>query len=105
MTQIRPALVQLLRPLVVLAGAALLIEGLPRMLASEPTETGAGPASAVLNVAARTADAAAWYGSALPAAGYPVEGTSGPYEDGGYVIDATGPARGCRVQVALAKMG
>jgi len=77
----------------------------PRMLASEPTETGAGPASAVLIVAARTADAAAWYGSALPAAGYPVEATSGPYEDGGYVIDATGPARGCRVQVALAKMG
>ncbi len=30
---------------------------------------------------------------------------AGPYEDGGFVIDATGPARGCRVQVSLAKMG
>ena len=77
----------------------------PRMLASQPTETGGGPASAVLAVPARTADAAAWYGTALPSAGYPVDGTSGPYEDGGYVIDATGPARGCRVQVSLAKMG
>ncbi len=68
----------------------------PRMIASQPTETGAGPASAVFAVPARTADAAAWYSAALPAAGYPVEGTSGPYEDGGFVIDATGP---------VAKMG
>ncbi len=36
MTQIRPALVQLLRPLVLLAGAALLIEGLlPVLLAAQ----------------------------------------------------------------------
>jgi hypothetical protein len=79
--------------------------GFPRMVGSEPTETGAGPASAVLIVPARTQDAAAWYGAALPGAGYRIDGTSGPYEDGSYVIDATGPVRGCRVQVSLAKQG
>jgi hypothetical protein len=77
----------------------------PHKAGSEPTETGAGPASAVLIVPASTQDAAAWYGAALPRAGYPIEGTSGPYEDGSYVIDATGPVRGCRVQVSLAKQG
>jgi hypothetical protein len=41
MTQIRPLLVQLLRPLILLAGAALLIEGLlPALLAAQ-----AGPLS------------------------------------------------------------
>jgi hypothetical protein len=77
----------------------------PRKLGSEPTETGAGPASAILIVPARTQEAADWYAAALPAAGYRVEGMSGPYEDGGYVIDATGTAPGCRVQVSLAKQG
>ena len=77
----------------------------PRKLGSEPTETGAGPASAILIVPARTQEAADWYAAALPAAGYRVEGMSGPYEDGGYVIDATGPTPGCRVQVSLAKQG
>jgi hypothetical protein len=79
--------------------------GFPRMLGSEPTETGAGPASAVLIVPARTQDAAAWYGAALPGAGYRIDGTSGPYEDGSYVIDATGAGADCRVQVSLAKKG
>jgi hypothetical protein len=79
--------------------------GFLRMLGSEPTETGAGPASAVLIVPARTQDAAAWYGAALPGAGYRIDGTSGPYEDGSYVIDATGAGAGCRVQVSLAKKG
>jgi hypothetical protein len=77
----------------------------PRKSGSEPTETGAGPASAVLIVPASTQDAAAWYGAALPRAGYPIEATSGPYEDGSYVIDATGVGPGCRVQVSLAKQG
>jgi hypothetical protein len=41
MTQIRPVLVQLLRPLILLAGAALLIEGLlPALLSAQ-----AGPPS------------------------------------------------------------
>jgi len=34
-----------------------------------------------------------------------VEGTSGPYEDGSYVIDANGTTPNCRVQVSLAKQG
>ncbi|HYU49213.1 MAG TPA: hypothetical protein VEO91_04690 [Candidatus Limnocylindria bacterium] len=77
----------------------------PRKLGSEPTETGAGPASAILIVPATTQETAAWYAAALSAAGYRIEGTSGPYEDGGYVIDATGTAPGCRVQVTLARQG
>jgi hypothetical protein len=77
----------------------------PRKPGSEPTETRSGPASAVLIVPARTQESAAWYAGALPAAGYPVESASGPYEDGSYVIDATGPVHGCRVQVSLARMG
>jgi hypothetical protein len=79
--------------------------GFPRMVGSEPTETGAGPASAVLIVPARTQEAAAWYGAALSGTGYRIDGTSGPYEDGSYVIDATGVGPGCRVQVSLAKKG
>jgi hypothetical protein len=76
----------------------------PRFPGAEPTETGEGPASATLAVAAEPAVAANWYATALARAGYGVEGAAGPFENGGYVVDATG-ARGCHVQVSIAPVG
>lgn len=72
----------------------------------EPTETGdPAPASATLAIPATPATTADWYRTALPAAGYSVEGVSGPYENGGYVVDANGTSPDCRVQVSLVRLG
>ena len=77
----------------------------PRRPGSEPTETAAGPASAVLSVPAGVAEAANWYVTALGSAGYHVAGASGPFEDGSFVVDATGRQAACHVQVTVAKVG
>ena len=77
----------------------------PRRPGSEPTETAAGPASAVLSVPAGVAEAANWYVTALGSAGYHVAGASGPFEDGSYVVDAIGGRAACHVQVTVAKVG
>ena len=49
----------------------------PRYPGAEPTQIGAGPASAVLTVPADARTAAAWYAMALKAAGYPTVGANG----------------------------
>jgi hypothetical protein len=46
-----------------------------------------------------------WFSSALPHAGYHVEGATGPLENGGYILDAVGSNPDCRVQVTLARAG
>lgn len=77
----------------------------PHYPGSEPTQTGAGPASAVLNIPADARTASAWYTNALKAAGFATVGANGPLEDGGYVIDSTGAAAGCRAQTKLVPLG
>ena len=80
--------------------------GFPTPPAAAPTDTGdPDPASATLAVPTTAAATAEWYRSALPAAGYSIESVSGPYENGGYVIDAVGGSPDCRVQVSLARTG
>jgi hypothetical protein len=80
--------------------------GFPTPPGAEPTDTGdPAPVSAALAIPSPAAATADWYRTALPAAGYSVEGVSGPYENGGFVIDAVGPSAACRVQVSLARTG
>ena len=79
----------------------------PRYPGSTPAEgAAAGPASAVLAVPGgdpRTI--AGWIQSKLEQATYSTEAFSGPFEDGSYVLDSSGPAPGCRVQVSTAPLG
>lgn len=81
--------------------------GFPEYPGSTPAEEAAsGPASAVLatqGVDARTI--AGWMQSKLEQATYSTEALSGPLEDGSYVLDSTGRAPGCRVQVSIAPLG
>ena len=81
--------------------------GFPSYPGSTPAEEAAsGPASAVLAVQgidARTI--AGWMQSELERATYSTEALSGPLEDGSYVLDSTGTAPGCRVQVSIAPLG
>ena len=78
----------------------------PTPPAAEPTDTGDPEAvSATLAVPAAAAPTADWYRSALPRAGYSIESVNGPYENGGFVIDAVGAAPDCRVQVSVARSG
>jgi hypothetical protein len=81
--------------------------GFPTYPGSTPAaEAATGPASAVL--AAQGADPktiAGWMQSELERATYSTEALSGPLEDGSYVLDAIGPAAGCRVQVSIAPLG
>jgi hypothetical protein len=80
--------------------------GFPTPPAAEPTDTGdPEAASATLAVPRAAASTAEWYRSALPPAGYSIESINGPYENGGFVIDAVGASPACRVQVSLARSG
>ncbi|HXI45313.1 MAG TPA: hypothetical protein VNH13_03350 [Candidatus Acidoferrales bacterium] len=80
--------------------------GFPAFPGAEPTETGAGPASATLDIptsAGTITDVVSFYRSALETAGYSVS-VDGPLENGGYTIDATGAA-GCAAQVSAEPLG
>jgi len=79
----------------------------PSYPGSAPAEEAAsGPASAVLAVQGVQAKTVAdWMQSKLEGATYHTEARSGPLEDGSYVLDSTGPAPGCRVQVSVAPLG
>jgi hypothetical protein len=82
--------------------------GFPSYPGSAPAGAAAtGPASAVLAVPApgNAKTIADWMRSKLELATYTTEALSGPLEDGGFVLDSTGPAPGCRVQVAIAPLG
>ena len=76
----------------------------PAFPGAQPTETGAGPATAILQLPGPADVAADWWKESLEEAGYHLEGVNGPLEDGAIVIDATGDA-GCRVQTSIAPLG
>ncbi len=82
-------------------------KGFPRYAGSVGSEEGAtGPASATLAVQGADPKAvAAFYQGGLSSDQYTTDGLSGPLEDGGYVLDMTGPTRGCKVQVTAAPTG
>ena len=79
----------------------------PRYPGSTSAEAAAtGPASAVLAVQGVEAKTIAdWTRSELEQATYSTEALSGPLEDGSFVLDSTGSAPGCRVQVSIAPLG
>lgn len=69
-------------------------------------EAATGPASAVLAIQGVEAKTIAdWMQSKLEQATYSTEALSGPLEDGSFVLDSTGSAPGCRVQVSIAPLG
>jgi hypothetical protein len=71
---------------------------------AEPVEPTTGPASATLVVPETVPAAIVWWQAGLEQAGYSTAAVSGPLEDGGMVIDATGSGD-CRIQVAVAPTG
>jgi hypothetical protein len=81
--------------------------GFPAYAGSTPAEEAAsGPASAVLAIEGVEAKTVVdWIQSKLEQASYSTEALSGPLEDGSFVLESTGPASGCRVQVSVAPLG
>jgi hypothetical protein len=71
---------------------------------AEPTEANEA-VSVAWSVSGRPATIADSMVTALKAAGWSVEGASGPYEDGSQVIDAVRGAPECRAQVTVAPRG
>ena len=65
------------------------------------TETREGPASASLAVGAAGQPTASFMESALIGAGFSIESTEGPMEDGSTTINAVGPDPACQVQVRV----
>lgn len=65
------------------------------------TETREGPASASLSVGASGPDTTSVMQSALAGAGFSIESTEGPMEDGSITINAVGPDPVCHVQVRV----
>ena len=69
-------------------------------------EAATGAASAIVLVQTAAAKAiATFYQTALETGGYRTDGLSGPMEDGGYVLDMSGPIAGCELQVTAAPTG
>ena len=78
--------------------------GFPVPPGSVPTEIGAGPVTATLQLGTSVAVAADWWPEALEAAGYRIEGHNGPLEDGSIVIDIAGDGS-CRAQTTITPLG
>jgi len=79
--------------------------GFPAYPGSMAAEVGADPASEVRVIeGAEAAAIASWMDERLRAAAFRSDGLSGPFEDGSYVLDASGEV-GCRVQVRVAPTG
>ena len=79
--------------------------GFPTYPGSTEAEAGADPTSEVRVIdGAAPAVIASWMDQHLRAAAFRSDGLSGPFEDGSYVVDASGDA-GCRVQVRVAPTG
>jgi hypothetical protein len=81
--------------------------GFPPIAGSTPSEEAAtGPASATMSVNGNAAQAIATsMQSQLEAMGYRTAGLQGPLEDGSYVLESLGVAKGCIVQVTAKPLG
>ena len=81
--------------------------GFPAIDGSTPSEEAAsGPASATMTVNGNAAQAIATsMQSRLEAIGYKTAGLQGPLEDGSYVLESLGAAKGCIVQVTAKPLG
>jgi hypothetical protein len=81
--------------------------GFPTISGATPSEEAStGPASAILAIEGGDPKAiATTLRAQLEAAGYTTEGLNGPGEDGGFVLESTGSAAGCKVQATVAPLG
>ena len=69
-------------------------------------EAATGPATAVYVVeGAKPAALATWYRDAFSTAGFFTDSLSGPFEDGGYILEASGDDPACRVSMTIAPLG
>jgi hypothetical protein len=78
--------------------------GFPTYPGAHPTETGEGPASAVLDAgSAEPAAIVNWYQTALAAANYKTVSNDGPREDGSYELIVNAGA--CDIRITAAPLG
>ena len=79
----------------------------PAIPGARPSEEAAtGPASATFVIAGDVSrQVAAALVTLLAGAGFPTEGPGTPLESGAYVLEATGPTAGCKLQVTVGPMG
>ena len=76
----------------------------PLPTGARPTQTGEGPASAILDVPGEAEATMTNLRSALELAGFSLESLSGPLEDGSRILEALGEGA-CRAQVRIAPLG
>jgi hypothetical protein len=79
----------------------------PEIPGARPTEEAAtGPASAIFVIGGDVSrQVAAALVTLLASAGFPTGGLGTPLESGAYVLEATGPTAGCKLQVTVEPMG
>ena len=82
-------------------------EPLPEIPGARPSEEAAtGPASATFVIGGDVSrQVAAALVTLLAGADFPTGGLGTPLESGAYVLEATGPTAGCRLQVTVEPMG
>lgn len=76
----------------------------PLPAGAQPTQTGDGPASAILDVPGDASSTMNHLQSALELAGFRTESLSGPLEDGGFILETFADGA-CRVQARVAPLG
>ncbi len=81
--------------------------GFPMYPGATPSEEAAsGPATAVYVVDGADPSAiATWFQEAFELAAYHTDALSGPFEDGGYVLDSSGDDPACRLSVTISPLG
>jgi len=81
--------------------------GFPVFPGATPSEeTATGPASAVYVVEGSGPDQiATWYQQAFELAAFHTDSLSGPFEDGGYVLESSGDDPACRLSLTIAPLG
>ncbi len=79
----------------------------PVFPAATPSEEAAtGPASAVYVVEGSKADQiATWYQQAFETSAFHTDSLSGPFEDGGYLLESSGDDPACRLSLTIAPLG
>jgi hypothetical protein len=75
-------------------------DSFPRPGQSQPADSISGPASAAFSIGAAPIDVVATMKTGLDEAGFTTD-ESGPFEDGGYVLDSSGSPDGCKVQTTI----
>lgn len=81
--------------------------GFPVFPGATPSEEAAtGPASAVYVVEGSKPDQiATWYQQAFEVVAFHTDSLSGPFEDGGYILESSGDDPACRVSLTIAPLG